>query len=106
MRLKTSTVAGIFAATCAAAAIAAAPTALADESCDPAVVNCDTSGTVDSPGNVQIDDAPAPSDDTAYPFDNDWYFNPAGGGTELQPNDASHSGGGGGGGATGGGGHR
>jgi hypothetical protein len=56
----------------------------------------------DTPGNVEINDAPPPSDDETYPFDNEWYFNPAGGGTVLQPNDASHSGGGG----TGGGGHR
>jgi hypothetical protein len=106
MRLKTSTVAGFFAATCAAAAIGAAPAALADESCDPAVVNCDAPGNVDSPGNVEINDAPAPSDNESYPFDNDWYFNPAGGGTALQPNDASHSGGGGGASGGGGGGHR
>jgi hypothetical protein len=106
MRLKTSTVAGLFAATCAAAAIGAAPAALADESCDPAVVNCDAPGNVDSPGNVEINDAPPPSDNESYPFDNDWYFNPAGGGTALQPNDASHSGGGGGASGGGGGGHR
>lgn len=108
MRLKTSTVAGIFAAACAAAAIASAPTAFADEPCDPAVVVCDGPGTADSPGNVQINDAPPPSDNASYPFDNDWYFNPAGGGTDLQPNNASHSGGGGstGGGGGGGGGHR
>ena len=96
MRLKTSTVVGLFAATCTAVAIGAAPAALADESCDPAVVDCDAPGNVDSPGNVEINDAPPPSDDASYPFDNDWYFNPAGGGTALQPNDASHSGGGGG----------
>jgi len=105
MRLTTSTVAGLFVAACAAAAIGAAPAALADESCDPAVVDCDAPGNVDSPGNVQINDSPPPSDDASYPFDNDWYFNPAGGATALQPNDASHSGGGGGA-SGGGGGHR
>ena len=100
--MKKSGVAGLFAAGCAAAAIGAAPPALADESCDPSVVVCDT------PGNVQINDAPPASDDEQYPFDNEWYFNPAGGGTVLQPNGASHSGGGGttGGGGGGGGGHR
>ncbi|MEU0494781.1 hypothetical protein [Mycobacterium sp. NPDC006124] len=107
MRLIGSGVAGLFAAACVAGAIGGAPAALADESCDPAVVVCDAPGDANSPGNVQINDAPPPSADESYPFDNDWYFNPAGGGTALQPNDASHSGGGGGTtGGGGGGGHR
>lgn len=106
MRINKAGVAGLFAAASAAAAIGAAPAALADEPCDPAVVVCDAPGNADSPGNVQINDAPAPSSDSTYPFDNDWYFNPAGGGTDLQPNNASHSGGGGTtGGGGGGGGH-
>ena len=100
MRLRTTGVAGLFAAACAAASIGAAPLALADE-CDPSVAVCDT------PGNVEINDAPPPSDEASYPFDNEWYFNPAGGGTALQPNEGSHSGGGGAsGGGGGGGGHR
>jgi hypothetical protein len=96
-------VALLFAAMAAAAlAFAAAPVAAADPPCDPAVVACDTPGNVDSPGNVEINDSPpAVSPDEQYPFDNDWYFNPAGGGTALQPNHPSGGGGGGG-----GGGHR
>jgi hypothetical protein len=88
MPLRKSGVAVLFVATGAAMTIAAAPVALAD-SCDPAVVVCDT------PGNVQINDAPPPVATTdvnqQYPFDDEWYFNPAGGGTALQPN---HVGGG------------
>jgi len=102
MRLSKSGVVGVAAAACAAAAIGSAPAAVADESCDPEVVACDAPGGFDSPGNVQINDAPPPSADEGYPFDNEWYFNPGGGGTALQPNEGSHSGGG----ATGGGGHR
>jgi hypothetical protein len=103
MPLRTSGVAALFAATCTVAALGAAPPAFAD-SCDPAVVVCDAPGDVqsDSPGNVQINDSP-PVSDEQYPFDNEWYFNPAGGGTVLQPN---HPSGGGGGGGAGGGGHR
>ncbi|MCV7419218.1 hypothetical protein H7K45_01570 [Mycobacterium yunnanensis] len=104
MRLGTSGVVGLVAAAFAAGLIGGAPAAFADESCDPEVVACDAPGGFDSPGNVQINDAPTPSADEGYPFDNEWYFNPAGGGTALQPNEGSHSGGGGG--ATGGGGHR
>jgi hypothetical protein len=103
MPVSTSGVALLFAAMAAALAIAAAPVAGADPPCDPAVVACDTPGNVDSPGNVEINDSPPPvsAADEQYPFDNDWYFNPAGGGTALQPNHPSGGGGGGG-----GGGHR
>jgi hypothetical protein len=88
----------LFAATGAALVIAASPIALAD-SCDPAVVACNGPGPVDSPGNSQLTATPpAVSSDDQYPFDGDWYFNPAGGGTSLQPNHPSGGGGGGGGG--------
>ena len=91
-------------ALCAAAAIAPvmvalAPVALAD-TCDPAVTVCqgdavapsDSSGGDFSPQVVAGDDQ--------YPYDGDWYFNPAGGGTALQPEHSS-----GGGSSGGGGGH-
>jgi hypothetical protein len=96
MPLRTSGVAGLFAAACALAALGTAPAALAD-SCDPAVAVCDSPGGADSPGNVQINDSP-PASDEQYPFDSEWYFNPAGGGTALQPSHPSGGGGGGGGG--------
>jgi hypothetical protein len=100
MPVSNSGVALLFAAIAAALAIAAAPVAAADPPCDPAVVACDTPGNVDSPGNVEINDSPpaVSAPDEQYPFDNDWYFNPAGGGTALQPNHPSGGGGGGGGG--------
>jgi hypothetical protein len=87
-------VAALFAATCAVVAIGTAPMAAADE-CDPSVAVCD------SPGNVEINDSPPASAVDQYPSDDEWYFNPSGGGTALQPSGGSHSGGGGG-----GGGHR
>jgi hypothetical protein len=97
MRRVNPAVAAAFAATGVAIALAGAPTALAD-TCDPTATVCQ--------GDVQPDTSPpvaAPSvsaADDQYPFDEDWYFNPAGGGTELQPQHPS------GGGSTGGGGHR
>jgi hypothetical protein len=95
-------VAALFAATCAAVAIGAAPMAAADDECDPSVAVCDSTVN-DSPGNVEINDSPPASAVDQYPSDDEWYFNPAGGGTALQSGGGSHSGGGGGG---GGGGHR
>src|SRR5690242_13697503 len=68
MRLSKSGVVGVAAAACVAAAIGSAPAAVADESCDPEVVACDAPGGFDSPGNVQINDAPPPSADEGYPF--------------------------------------
>lgn len=97
MRGMKPAVAALFAATGVAAGLAVAPIALAD-TCDPTATICQ--------GDVQTDTSPpsaAPSvqaGDDQYPLDGDWYFNPAGGGTELQP---EHPGGGG---STGGGGHR
>jgi hypothetical protein len=95
-----SGVAMLVAASAAAFALAAAPVASADPPCDPAVVSCGGSGNVDSPGDVEINDSPpaVAAPDEQYPFDNEWYFNPAGGGTALQPNHPSGGGGGGGGG--------
>ena len=81
----------------------AAPIAVAD-TCDPAVTVCQ--GADVQPGGSSTDYSPSTSaTDEQYPYDNEWYFNPAGGGTELQPNHPSNSGGGTPGGG-GGGGHR
>ncbi len=100
MSLSKSGVAALIAVTGAAMAIAAAPVALAGDSCDPSVTICDT------PGNVQINDSPPPvSSEAQYPFDDEWYFNPSGGGTSLQPNHPSGGGGTSGGGGGGGGHH-
>lgn len=101
MPFRKSGLAALFAATCAAVAIGAAPMAAADPNeCDPSVAACDSTVS-DSPGNVEINDSPPASAVDQYPSDDQWYFNPAGGGTALQPSGGSHSGGGGG-----GGGHR
>jgi hypothetical protein len=89
-RMK-SAVAVFIATAGVSAGFASAPIALAQEaSCDPAAGVCE--GDV-QPGTPQAA-APTVSDDQ-YPTDEDWYFNPAGGGTALQP--AHPSGGGGGG---------
>ena len=100
MRVRKSGVAALFAATGVAAGIMAAPIAAAD-TCDPTATICqgsdiqtDTSSPVASP---QIS-----ASDEQYPYDGDWYFNPAGGGTVLQPEHPTGGGGTGG----GGGGHR
>lgn len=100
MRVKISVAAALFVATGAAAGAMSTPIAVAD-SCDPAVTVCQ--GGEVQPGTSSSDySPPASSTDDQYPFDTDWYFNPAGGGTALQPNHPSTGGGGGGG---GGGGH-
>jgi hypothetical protein len=101
MPFRKSGLAALFAATCAAVAIGAAPMAVADDECDPSVAACDSTVS-DSPGNVEINDSPPASSVDQYPSDDQWYFNPAGGGTALQPSGGTHSGGG----AAGGGGHR
>jgi hypothetical protein len=99
MRVRKSGVAALFAATGVAAGIMAAPIAVAD-TCDPAVTVCQG-------GDVQTDNSspdyapPTSATDDQYPYDSEWYFNPAGGGTALQPEHPS-----GGGGSSGGGGHR
>jgi hypothetical protein len=100
MRGSKPGLAALAAASCIAAGFMAAPIAGAD-TCDPAVTVCQ-GGDVQT-GTASPDYAPpvvAPDED--YPFDGDWFFNSAGGGTALQPNHPSGGGGGGG----GGGGHR
>jgi hypothetical protein len=88
--------AALFAATGVAAGIAVAPIAHAD--------TCDPTATVCQGSDIQTDTSPpsaAPSvsaSDDQYPYDGDWYFNPAGGGTELQPEHPSTGGSDGGGG--------
>jgi hypothetical protein len=100
VRVTKSGVGVLLAATGVAAGIMAAPIAVAD-TCDPTVTVCQG-------GEVQTDNSPpayappASATDDQYPYDNDWYFNPAGGGTELQPEHPSTTGGGG---SSGGGGH-
>ena len=96
MRGMKRAVAAVFAAASMAGGLAIAPTALADE-CDPTATVCQ--GDVDTAPPA----APPPvlASEDQYPFDEDWYFNPAGGGTELQPEHPSA-----GGGSAGGGGHR
>lgn len=76
-------------------ATAAAPLAAAD-TCDPSVTICQGDDVQSGP---TASDSPAmPTSADQYPFDDDWYFNPAGGGTNLQPNHPSGGEGGGGGG--------
>ena len=100
MRVRKSGMAALFAATGVAAGIISAPIAIAD--------TCDPTATVCQGGDVQTNSPPAaapsvPATDDQYPYDNEWYFNPAGGGTQLQP---EHPSTGGGGSSGGGGGHR
>jgi hypothetical protein len=93
--MPTMKLAAFFAATGVAAGLAVAPTALAQTECDPTASVCQ--------GDVSANTSPpsaAPSvmaGDDQYPLDGDWYFNPAGGGTELQPEHPSGGGGSGGG---------
>jgi hypothetical protein len=88
----------LLAATGVAVALVVAPAALADPSCDPTATVCQGEVQVGT-GSPSVAPSPMVSDDQ-YPYDDDWYFNPAGGGTEMQPEHPS------GGGAPGGGGHR
>ena len=95
LRMRNHEMVTLFAAAGLAAGVIAAPIAAADDNWDPSASICE------SPGNVQINAAPpASATDDQYPFDGDWYFNPSGGGTELQPEHPS------GGSTGGGGGHR
>jgi len=101
MRSLKPTVTALIAASGIAGALAIAPAAVADDTCDPAATICQ--------GDVQPDisspvASPSVTADDQYPFDDEWYFNPAGGGTALQPEHPSGGGSIGGGG--GGGGHR
>ncbi|MDR3664346.1 MAG: hypothetical protein P4L86_28845 [Mycobacterium sp.] len=76
-----------------AAGLGVAPIASAD-TCDPVATICQGS---------DIDDDSAPlvaspsvvANDQQYPFGEDWYFDPAGGGTMLNPVEPVHPGGGG-----------
>jgi hypothetical protein len=100
MPVKKFGVGAIVATSCAAAAIVAAPVAVADD-CDPTATVCEN-----VQGNTGINASPpASATDEQYPYDNEWYFNPSGGGTPLQNNPPPASGGGGAAGG-GGGGHR
>ncbi|MDT5015538.1 MAG: hypothetical protein QOD39_1698 [Mycobacterium sp.] len=85
--------AAMLVAAATAVALASAPIALAQE-CDPTASVCEG----DVGGAPPAGPAPVSAAEQ-YPLDEDWYFNPAGGGTELQPNHPS------GGGSAGGGGH-
>jgi hypothetical protein len=86
--MRITRTAALIAASGVAVALLAAPLALAQE-CDPTATVCE--GDVNTAPPV----AAAPSvPDEQYPMDEDWYFNPAGGGTELQPNHPSGGGGG------------
>jgi hypothetical protein len=101
MRVRRFEVAALFAATGVAAGLMTAPLAIA-EPCDPAVAVCD-GGDVPTDTSSPDYSPPVSASDEQYPYDGDWYFNPAGGGTELQP---EHPSGGGGVPSGGGGGHR
>jgi hypothetical protein len=93
--------AAFFAALGMAAGLAVAPIALADD-CDPTATICEGDVNTAPPAAAPTVSA----SDEQYPLDEDWYFNPAGGGTELQPQHPSGGGASGGGAAAGGGGHR
>jgi hypothetical protein len=83
---------GLFAALGMAGGLSVAPIALADD-CDPTATICQ-GGDVNTAPAATGPAVVAPEDQ--YPLDEDWYFNPAGGGTELQPEHHSEGGGGGG----------
>jgi len=100
VRVRKHGVAALFAATGVAAGIMAAPIAVAD-TCDPAVAVCQGGAIVPDNSSSPDYSPPVSATDDQYPYDGDWYFNPAGGGTPLQPAHPS----GGGGGTSGGGGH-
>lgn len=98
MRTRNVGVAAIFALASMAGGAAVAPLALAD-TCDPAVTVCqggDVAPSDSASSGNEFSPQTTASDDQ-YPFDGDWYFNPAGGSTELQPSHPSGGGGGGGG---------
>jgi hypothetical protein len=91
MRIDKAALAALIAATGVAAAVASTPLALAQE-CDPTATVCEGSDVNSAPPVAAAPSMP----DEQYPMDEDWYFNPAGGGTALQPNHPSGGGGGGG----------
>jgi len=82
----------LFAGVGIALVTATAPFAAADDTCDPSVTVCEGGDLQSGPA---VSDAPVmPTGGDQYPFDSDWYFNPAGGGTALQPVHPSDTGGG------------
>lgn len=83
-------------AACGVVTVIGAPVAGAD-SCDPAVTICQGSDVQSGSGSSDFSPSVSAADEQ-YPFDNEWYFNPAGGNTALQPDHGSGGGGGGGGG--------
>ncbi len=82
-------------------AIVGAPLAVAD-SCDPAVTICQ-GGDVQGNGGSSDFSPSVSAPGEQYPYDNEWYFNPAGGSTALQPDRSSGGGSVSGGGVSGGG---
>jgi hypothetical protein len=95
MHINKVGVAMFIAGTGVAAALIASPQAIAD-SCDPSVTVCQ--GNEVQPGSDQLNATPpVPVADDQYPDDADWYFNPAGGSTPLQHDQAGSGSGGGGG---------
>jgi uncharacterized membrane protein YgcG len=101
MRGKKPGMAALVAGLGVATAIMGAPLAAAD-TCDPAITVCQ--GGEVAPETSSPDYAPPVVASEQYPFDDSWYFDPAGGGTVLQPEHGTNGGGGAHGGGTGGGG--
>lgn len=87
MRMTKSVLAACIAAAGVAAGLATAPLGVAQE-CDPTAGVCE--GDIGGGGGNMA--APSMPDEN-YPNDEDWYFNPSGGGTALQPNHPSGGGG-------------
>ena len=87
--MKSILIAALFATAGVAAGLGAAPAALAD-TCDPTATICQGSDLDTNPAPAA---APQVAPEDQYPFDEDWYFNPSGGGTILQPNHPSGGGG-------------
>jgi hypothetical protein len=82
MRGKKFGIAALVAAGGVVTGMMAAPLAVAD-TCDPAVTVCQ--GGDIAPETSSPDYAPPVVASEQYPFDDSWYFDPAGGGTVLQP---------------------
>jgi hypothetical protein len=83
-------VAAVFAVAGVTVGLTLTPIAQAQQ-CDPSATVCEGNDQSDGPPEAA---APVTAPDEDYPLDDDWYFNPSGGGTALQP--AHPSGGGGG----------
>jgi hypothetical protein len=84
---KNLAMAGLFAAS-AALLLGGAPSALAQD-CDPQASICQGVSENTAPPSAS---PPVTASEDQYPFDDEWYFNPAGGGTELQPNHPANGG--------------